>query len=134
MGVGERSDGLLFTGLEFIFAGSLFHTTTLPVADPTRALPTYQIFFNFTGVFQKILKMYRVGAKFVNGNYYFVTRLHSSRMRTTRLLTISQHVPHRGGSAQGCGSPRGVYTGSVCPGGVCPGVCVCVADPPFRTE
>ena len=33
--------------------------------------------------------------------------MHSSRMRAARLLTVSQHALHRGGSAQGV-SPRGV--------------------------
>ena len=80
---------------------------------------------------------------------YFKARMYSSRMRTARLLTISQHALSRGVSAwEGGGLPRGVSAwGGVClprgvssqrvsaqgmsaqegclpKGGVCPGVCL----------
>ena len=47
------------------------------------------------------------------------TRMHSSRMRTTRLLTVSQHALRgRGVSCPGAVCLRG----GICPaGGVCPG-------------
>ena len=35
------------------------------------------------------------------GRFYTITRLHSSRMRTARLLTVSQHALRRGVSARG---------------------------------
>ena len=44
---------------------------------------------------------------FLNQKYY-VTRLHSSRMRTARLLTVSQHALHRRGCLPGGCLPRGV--------------------------
>ena len=51
--------------------------------------------------------------------------MHSSRMRTARLLTVSQHALGREGFAWGC-LPRGrcldrggcLPRGDVCPGGV----------------
>ena len=51
----------------------------------------------------------------------FPTRMHSSGMRTARLLTVS--------SGKGClpgggVSARGGVPGGVCPGGVCPGGCL----------
>ena len=50
----------------------------------------------------------------------FETRMHSSGMRTTRLLTVSQHALRRGVSAWGVSSQWGV-----CPrGGLARGVCL----------
>ena len=58
-----------------------------------------------------------------------LTIMHSSGMRTARLLTVSQHALGRGGGvsqhALGRGGvcSRGVSAeGGVCPGGICPGV------------
>ena len=47
--------------------------------------------------------------------------MHSSRMHTARLLTISQHALCRGCLSIGV-SVRGGFTQEVCLGGVCPGV------------
>ena len=54
-----------------------------------------------------------------------VTRMHSSGMRTARLLTVSPSVHCTVGcvSAQWCVSSQGGLPGGVCPGGcVCPGL------------
>ena len=57
-----------------------------------------------------------------------VTRMHSSRMRTDRLLTASQHaLPGGGGTCLrvylpgGCTCPGGTCQGSTCLGCTCPG-------------
>ena len=60
-----------------------------------------------------------------------LTSMHSSRMRTACLLTISQHALCRGGVSQhalgrGVCIPACTGQGSVCPGGVCLGVQGCV--------
>ena len=54
-----------------------------------------------------------------------LTRMHSSRMHTARLLTVSQHAMGRGVSSQLPGE-------CVCRGGGLEGVSAqgCVADPP----
>ena len=49
------------------------------------------------------------------------TRLHSSGMRTARLLTVSQHALCRGG-VPGCGGCTCLAGGCTCPGGTCRGV------------
>ena len=54
-----------------------------------------------------------------------LTRMHSSRMRNARLLTVSQHALLRGGVCLGC-----LAKGGVCPG-VCVYVCVCVPGDVF---
>ena len=55
------------------------------------------------------------------------TRMHSSEIRTARLLSVSLHALHRGCLTGGVSAQEGVYPGGcVCPkeGGVCPrGVC-----------
>ena len=57
------------------------------------------------------------------------TRMHYSRVRTVRLLTVSQHALGREVCIPACtgqgGVFRGVFLGGVCPGDVCPkrGVC-----------
>ena len=52
----------------------------------------------------------------------FVTRMHSSGMRTARLLTVSQGGA-RGGVCLGGRLPRGVSAwGGICPGGLPRGV------------
>ena len=61
---------------------------------------------------------------------WVVTRMHSSRMRTTHLLIISPHALCRGCLPRLGVCPEGVCLGGrgcVCPGGVCPGGwgCVC---------
>ena len=43
----------------------------------------------------------------------FLTRMHSSGMRTARLLTVSEHALGRGVSAQGVCVPRGCLPGDV---------------------
>ena len=49
------------------------------------------------------------------------TSMHSSRMRTARLLTVSHSIRREGGVCLGGVCPGGVYPGGcVCPGGVCP--------------
>ena len=53
---------------------------------------------------------------------FHVTRLHSSRMRTAHLLTVSQHALGRGVSAQGGVCLRGCLPEGVSArGGVCRG-------------
>ena len=55
----------------------------------------------------------------------YQTRMHSSRMRTARLLTISQHAPGRM-CIPACTGQKGVSArvGGVCLWGVCPGGCL----------
>ena len=55
------------------------------------------------------------------------TSMHSSGMRTARLLTVSQYALHRGCESQhalgrGLCIPACTWQGGVCPGGVCWGV------------
>ena len=71
---------------------------------------------------------------------YLETRMHSSRMRTTRLLPVSpnMHCSREGGHLPrgvclpgGCACPGGGWVnlpkggGCTCPGGTCPGGCTC---------
>ena len=61
-------------------------------------------------------------------SFRLVTRMHSSGMHTTRLLTIFQHSLHGGGVCMGGCLPR---RGSLRPGGVClGGVCLWVVSTP----
>ena len=53
------------------------------------------------------------GRPWVMNGWTTSTRLHTSRMRTSRLLTVFQHALCRGVSACGC-LPRGVSTGGTC--------------------
>ena len=82
---------------------------------------------------------------------YMITRMHSSGMRTARLLTISQHVLCSGvcvsqhaldwGCIPACTGQGVCIPACTGHGGVCPGVsawggvsaegCVCVADTPL---
>ena len=62
------------------------------------------------------------------GNLRSVTRLHSSRMHTTRLLAVSPSMHCSGGSA-----PRGCSGGGLVWRGVCIPTCI-EADPPLWTE
>ena len=84
------------------------------------------------------------------GRFDFVTRMHSSGMRTTRLLTVSQHVLGKGVCIPACTGQGGVCLlrgclvwrevsaqGGVCPGSVCPGGDrrgVADADSPLWTD
>ena len=47
-----------------------------------------------------------------------VTRLHSSRMRTARALTVSHSMLGGGGVCSGGSAPGGVCSGASAPGGV----------------
>ena len=59
--------------------------------------------------------------------FQFLTRMHSSRMRTAHLLTISQHALLGGVPARGCVPARGVYLlGCTSPGVDLLGGCTCL--------
>ena len=59
--------------------------------------------------------------------------MHSSRMRTAHLLTISQHALLGGVPAQGVYLPGGVPAQvCTCQGGTCPGGCTCPWGVPAR--
>ena len=67
------------------------------------------------------IKLHRIAV--LVGKYIEITRLHSSRMRTARLLTLCQQDLEGGGGIcpVGCLPEEGVCQGVSAQGGVCPG-------------
>ena len=89
---------------------------------PENAKKSLKILFKRVNVDNKLYNMYSLR----KGRATDLTRMHSSGMRTTCLLTVSQHAPWPGGvpaqgsvPAQGC-TCLGVPARGTCPGDVLP--------------